>query len=111
MHSQKLDLESHLLSATAGASDPFQFLEALAGWFRSMAGTLIDTPEERKAIEDVIMGAYDKFSAAVSAGRPAIGLLFRASRGFVLSSIDNLLLSFAAPPAPSPAPSPAPAAI
>lgn len=97
-------LAAHLEAAAPTVTSPWHFLAIVFAWLQSTASTFIDTPEERAAIVKTVMDAYDRLTQTLAAGRPALALLFAATRPMVAAEIDRLLLYFVIPPAPTPAP-------
>jgi hypothetical protein len=102
-------LASHLdAAAPAVAASPFSILAILWNYLTSLVGGLVATPDERAAISDAVMKAYDAAGVAAGKENAVIGMAFVDARSTVKAAVDFMLASFAPAPAPAP-PVPVPA--
>ena len=102
MHSASALSEHLSAAAPVLAANQFNVLTVVWNYLTSLVGGLVATPEERAAISDAIMKAYDAAGVAAGKENAFIGMAFVGARSAVKAGIDMMLASFA--PAPSPAP-------
>lgn len=102
-------LAAHLDHVEASVSTPWQFIHFFTSWLMAAAASartasqqLIDTPEEREAIIQVVLTRYDKLTASIMLKNVSLGTMFKALRTAVEQALDLLFLALAPPPAPLP---------
>jgi len=96
-------LSEHLSAAAPVlAANQFNIITVVWNYLTSLVGGLVATPEERAAISDAIMKAYDAAGVAAGKDNALVGMAFVGARSTVKAAIDFMLASFA--PAPPPAP-------
>jgi hypothetical protein len=107
-------LAAHLDAAAPSVTSPwhylalvFTYLATAAADARAAAGELIDTPEEREAIEQTVLSHYDKITVALMSKNVAMATLFHSLRSTVKGALDFILLALAPPP-PAPVTPPTP---
>ena len=100
-------LAAHLeAAAPVVAASPFNILSVIWNYLSQLAGGLVDTPEERDAIEAMIMSAYDKATLAATESNALLGVAFAAAKPTVKAAVHFMLAQFAPVPAPQPVPVP-----
>jgi hypothetical protein len=106
-------LGAHLeAAAPVIAANQFNILAVVWNYLTSLVGGLVATPEERAAISDAVMKAYDAAGVAAGKENAFIGMAFVGARSTVKAAVDLMLASFApAPPPAPPVPLPVPAPI
>ncbi len=100
-------LSAHLeAAAPVIAASPFNLLAVVWNYIASLAGGLVDSPEDRDAIEAMIMGAYDKATLAAAGSNAVLGAAFALAKPTVKAAVHFMLAQFAPAPTPQPVPVP-----